>query len=132
MPGGARLARRSCDFSRTGHLRQGAEPPHATRRTRSCGPREDRHTLLRMGSPSVVVVWQGAHMRMTLAALVVGFGVVITIAGGAALYNYGIVADETGISGWNPMLWILMFGGVATAVVGTIQIAITAGNARAR
>ena len=71
-------------------------------------------------------------MRMILAVLVIGLGVVITVAGGAASYNFGIIADETGISGWNPVLWILLFGGVATAVVGTIQIAITAGNARAR
>ncbi|MCM1951420.1 hypothetical protein NC315_39645 [Streptomyces sp. G2] len=71
-------------------------------------------------------------MRMTLAALVVGLGVVITIAGGAALYNYGIVADETGISGWNPMLWILVFAGIATALVGTIQVALATGDRPAR
>lgn len=66
-------------------------------------------------------MWQGAHMRMTLASLVVGLGVVITIAAGAALYNWGVVADETGISGWNPVLWILLFGGVATAWLGRFR-----------
>jgi hypothetical protein len=71
-------------------------------------------------------------MRMTLAALVVGLGVVITIAGGAALYSYGIVADETGVSGWNPMLWILVFAGLATGLVGTIQVAIVTSDRSVR
>lgn len=26
-----------------------------------------------------------------------------------------VVADETGISGWNPMLWIVLFTGCLTA-----------------
>lgn len=100
--------------------------------TSSCALK-DRHPCRRLvARQAELLMWQGAHMRMTLASLVVGLGAVITIAAGAALYNWGVVADETGISGWNPVLWILLFGGVATAVVGTIQIAITAGNARAR
>lgn len=71
-------------------------------------------------------------MRMTLAALVVGLGVVITVAGAVALYNFAIIADETGISGWNPMLWILILTGIATVLVGTVQVAIAAGDRPAR
>lgn len=74
-------------------------------------------------------------MRMTLAALVVGLGLVVTVAAAAALYSYGVLADETSIDGWNPMLWVLLLAGVATALIGTIQIATVAGersDARAR
>lgn len=67
-------------------------------------------------------------MRMTLAAIVVGLGVIVTVAGGAALYSYGIVADETGITGWNPMLWIVILAGIATVLIGTLQIAFAAGD----
>jgi hypothetical protein len=51
-------------------------------------------------------------------------GVVITIAGGMALYNHGIVADETGISGWNPALWFVILAGMATALLGLVQFAV--------
>lgn len=71
-------------------------------------------------------------MRMTLAGLVVGLGVLITVTGGAALYNFGVIADETGISGWNPMLWLLVFAGIATALVGTIQVTIATADQPAR
>lgn len=67
-------------------------------------------------------------MRMTLAAIVVGLGVIVTVAGGAALYSYAIVADETGISGWNPMLWIVILAGIATVLIGTLQIAFATGD----
>jgi MFS superfamily sulfate permease-like transporter len=52
---------------------------------------------------------------------VVGLGVVITIAGGMALYNHGIVADQTGVSGWNPALWVVILAGIATALLGLVQ-----------
>lgn len=71
-------------------------------------------------------------MRITLAALVVGLGVVATIAGCAALYNYGLVADETGISGWNPMVWTVILAGVAVVLVGTIQIAVAVADGSKR
>lgn len=80
------------------------------------------------GLPGRTAVWQVAHMRMILAVLVIGLGVVTTVAGGAASYNFGIIADETGISGWNPMLWLLMFAGIATTLVGAAQAAITAND----
>lgn len=51
-------------------------------------------------------------------------GVVITIAGGMAMCNHGIVADETGISGWNPALWIVILAGMATALLGLVQFAV--------
>lgn len=67
-------------------------------------------------------------MRMTLAAVVVGLGLVITVAAGVALNNYGILADQTRIDGWNPALWVLLLAGVVTALVGTVQVAIVAGK----
>lgn len=60
-------------------------------------------------------------MRAWLAAAVALLGMTITVAGGIALYNYGIVADETGISGRNPALWIVLLAGTLTAFAGGVQ-----------
>ncbi len=60
-------------------------------------------------------------MRAWLSGVVAFLGVVVTIAGGVALFNYGIVADETGISGWNPALWIILMAGMLTAAIGAAQ-----------
>jgi len=40
-----------------------------------------------------------------------------------ASYRHAIIADETGISGWNPALWLVMLAGVAVFLLGTVQIA---------
>ncbi|NYF18301.1 hypothetical protein HDC37_003157 [Microbacterium sp. AK009] len=74
-------------------------------------------------------------MRTTLAAVVIGLGLVVTVAAGVALYNYGILADETRIDGANPMLWVLFLTGFLTALVGAVRVAIVAAErngARAR
>lgn len=61
-------------------------------------------------------------MRMTLAVSVLVLGVVVTIAGAFAMYTHAVIADETGISGANPALWMVIFLGVGTALVGMLQI----------
>lgn len=71
-------------------------------------------------------------MRAWLGAAVAVMGVVITIAGGMAMYNHGIVADETGISGWNPALWIVTLAGMATALLGLVQFAVGMSDASRR
>lgn len=59
-------------------------------------------------------------MRAWLSGFVALLGVVVTFAGCVALYNYGIVADENGISGSNPALWIILMAGILTAVTGAV------------
>ena len=66
-----------------------------------------------------------------LGALVAILGLITSFAGGAALYNYGVVADETGISGWNPSLWIVLLAGLSTTVLGIAQCAKDRGTRRA-
>lgn len=60
-------------------------------------------------------------MRAWLSGFVAFLGVVVTLAGGVAMYNYGIVADETGISGWNPALWIILLAGMLVALTGAVM-----------
>ena len=62
-------------------------------------------------------------MKVWSSGIVTLLGVVVTVAGCLALYNFGIVADETGISGFNPALWVVLFTGWATAIVGIVQLA---------
>ncbi|KXZ60547.1 hypothetical protein Mlaev_01628 [Microbacterium laevaniformans] len=37
-------------------------------------------------------------------------------------HAHAVIADETGISGANPALWVVIFLGVGTALVGMLQI----------
>ena len=60
-------------------------------------------------------------MRTWLGGAVALLGATVTICGGMALYNYAIVADETGISGWNPALWVIIFSGILIFVLGAVQ-----------
>jgi hypothetical protein len=62
-------------------------------------------------------------MRTFLAAAVILMGVVVMGAGAVAMYNHGIIADETGVSGWNPALWLVLLGGALVVLLGTVQIA---------
>jgi hypothetical protein len=60
-------------------------------------------------------------MKTWLAAGVALLGLVVLVAGVVAMYTYAIIADETGISGWNPALWIIITAGLAVAVLGFFQ-----------
>ncbi|WP_203135730.1 hypothetical protein [Microbacterium sp. JZ31] len=62
-------------------------------------------------------------MSHLLAGATVVLGVVVTIAGGGAMVTHGMIADETGISGWNPWLWLILVAGAATLLVGVLQLA---------
>ena len=62
-------------------------------------------------------------MRSSLAVGVILLGMVVVCAGAVAMYHHGIIADETGISGWNPSLWVVLCSGAALVLIGTIQIA---------
>lgn len=62
-------------------------------------------------------------MRMLTAILVLAFGLVTFGAGAVAMYNHAILADETDISGFNPALWIVLFGSASTVLVGVVQLA---------
>jgi hypothetical protein len=62
-------------------------------------------------------------VKVWSSGIVTLLGVVVTVAGCIALYNFGIAADETGISGFNPALWVVLFTGSATAIVGIVQLA---------
>ena len=66
-------------------------------------------------------------MRTSLAASVILMGVVIVGAGTGAIYNHGIIADETGISGWNPALWLVLLAGASVFLLGALQIAQSVG-----
>lgn len=61
--------------------------------------------------------------RLWLAIGVIAFGLVTIAAGVVAFYRHAIIADETGISGWNPALSLVMFAGAAVFLLGTVQIA---------
>ena len=62
-------------------------------------------------------------MRLWLAIGVTLFGLVAAGAGAVALYNHAIIADETGISGWNPALWLVIFAGAGVVVFGIVLVA---------
>lgn len=68
-------------------------------------------------------------MRTWLAVGVVLFGIVVLGAGAVAMYNHAVIADETGISGWNPALWLLLLSGVAIVLIGTLQAGLAVGAA---
>ena len=71
-------------------------------------------------------MWKARDVRVMgiwLAAGVVLFGAIVTIAGAVAMYNHGIIADETGVSGWNPALWLVLLCGAALVLVGALQMA---------
>ena len=63
-------------------------------------------------------------MRAWLASGVILFGVVIVSAGAIAMYNHGVIADETGVSGWNPALWLVLLAGSAVFLIGVLQLAL--------
>ncbi|WP_458041754.1 MULTISPECIES: hypothetical protein [Bacteria] len=67
-------------------------------------------------------------MRLWLAIGVILFGIVTIGAGAVAMYGHAIIADETGISGWNPALWLVLFAGAAVFLLGTVQIADAVGS----
>lgn len=60
-------------------------------------------------------------MRASAGGVVAVLGAIIAIAGAVALFNYRIVADETGISGWNPALWVVFIAGLLTLGLGCMQ-----------
>ncbi len=68
-------------------------------------------------------------MRIALAACILILGITVTVAGAAAMYGYAIVADETGISGWNPMLWIVLLAGAALTLLSVVQVAVAFSDA---
>jgi heme exporter protein D len=71
-------------------------------------------------------------MKTWVAVGVALLGLVVLLAGGVAMYNHAIIADETGISGWNPALWIVIAAGLAVAVLGLFQTVQAVSEARAR
>lgn len=71
-------------------------------------------------------------MRLWLAIGVIAFGLVTIGAGAVAFYRHAIIADETGISGWSPALWLVMFAGAAVFLLGTVQIADAVGSRQGR
>ncbi|CDK00282.1 exported hypothetical protein [Microbacterium sp. C448] len=71
-------------------------------------------------------------MRLWLAIGVILFGLMTVGAGAVAMYRHAIIADETGISGWNPALWLVLFAGAAVFLLGTVQIADAVGSRPAR
>lgn len=62
-------------------------------------------------------------MGARLAGGVILFGVITVGAGAVAIYNHGIIADETGVSGWNPALWLVLLAGSAVVLLGILQLA---------
>ena len=60
-------------------------------------------------------------MKTWFGGAVALLGATVTICGGTALYNYAIIADETGISGWNPALWVIIFAGILISVLGAVS-----------
>jgi hypothetical protein len=54
--------------------------------------------------------------------IIVVLGTVALGAGCIAIYNHAILADETGTSGWNPALWLVILSGAGVVIVGTVQI----------
>lgn len=54
---------------------------------------------------------------------VILFGAIATVAGAVAMYNHAIVADATGVSGWNPALWLVLLSGAAVVLLGALQLA---------
>lgn len=71
-------------------------------------------------------------MRLWLAIGVIAFGLLTMGAGAAAMYRHALIADETGTSGWNPALWIVLFAGAAVFLLGTVQIADAVGSRPAK
>jgi hypothetical protein len=56
------------------------------------------------------------------AAIVVGIlGVIVAIAGGVSLFQFGVAADASGTSGWNPWLWLVLIAGVVLTVFAAVQ-----------
>ena len=62
-------------------------------------------------------------MRLWLTLGVIVLGLVTTGAGAVALYNHAIIADETGTSGWNPALWLVILAGGGVFLLGAVQVA---------
>ena len=60
--------------------------------------------------------------RRVSAAIAALLGLVVIVAGCAAAWNYGVVADETGSPGFNPLLWIIILAGLGIVVTGAVQL----------
>lgn len=71
-------------------------------------------------------------MRPWLAGAVIVFGIVVVGAGAVAMYTHAIIADETGVSGWNPALWLVLLSGIAVFLIGIAQFALAVGDTASR